>query len=153
MVPLYLCMQISCWWTLFHAGSVPLRTEEVKNAWINVNTRKRTASKAHVCWHKKICRPSWKVTRVLVHGQKMKTRKTRGGASLLILSMKVTLALLWNQNLREVYPRIQLANLQFCHILWHFYLKYKWVKWVFSNQRFLRGLSCQPILDQVTLSS
>ena len=54
------------------------------------------------------------------------------------------------QNLRGVYPRIQLANLQFCHILWN--LKYKWVKWV-SNQRFLRGLSCKPILDQVTLSS
>ena len=98
--------------------------------------RKRTVSKAHACWHKKISRPSWKVTRVLVHGQKMKTRKTRGGASLLILSMKVTLALLWNQNLRGVYPRIQLANLQFCHILWN--LKYKWVKWI-SNGRFLRG--------------
>ena len=54
------------------------------------------------------------------------------------------------QNLRGVYPRIQLANLQFCHILWN--LKYKWVKWV-SNQRFLRGLSCKPILDQVSLSS
>ena len=46
LVPLYFWIWISCWWTLFHAGSVILRTGNVKNLYLNLGRRQILISRA-----------------------------------------------------------------------------------------------------------
>ena len=46
LVPLYFWVWISCWWTLIHAGSVILRTGNVKNLYLNLWRRQILISRA-----------------------------------------------------------------------------------------------------------
>ena len=46
LVPLYFWVWISCWWTLIHAGSVILRTGNVKNLYLNLGRRQILISRA-----------------------------------------------------------------------------------------------------------